>query len=367
MNVVFRADANINIGMGHIMRCLSIADAFSNAGCNVEFLIADKDVSMLINDRGYEVIILNADYKCLEEELILWPIDLHPEIIIVDSYYVTGLYLRRLHEKTKSTGGKLVYIDDVYTFPYPVDILVDYNAYSNDSIYESLYKEATVEKPKTVLGPSYAPVRSMFRDIPKRIQPKNVKNILISTGGSDGLHLAFALIQDITDPSFKYDYVYHFLLGAMNTDKEQINKIVLNKQNIVIHENVTDMKSLIQAVDLAISAAGSTLYEISACGVPLITYSLADNQVPGAEAFERLGLAVNIGDLRAPSSIDTNYLGSGLLDENAVQRILIAADALATNYDYRCEMATRMQAMIDGLGADRIVQEILKLCEGHDL
>jgi len=67
-------------------------------------------------------------------------------------------------------------------------------------------------------------------------------------------------------------------------------------------ENVQDMRGLICSMDLIVSAAGSTLYEICACGVPLITFVTADNQIRGAEAFSSLGLAVNIGDLREPES-----------------------------------------------------------------
>ena len=362
MNVVFRADANKNTGMGHIMRCLSMADAFSNAGCQVEFLIADNDVSKLINDRGYKVIILHADYKCLEDELVLWPTDLHSELIIVDSYYVTDSYLRRLREKMKSSGGKLVYIDDVYTFPYPVDILVDYNAYANDSIYESLYKETTVEKPRTVLGPLYTPLRSMFRNIPKRIQPECVQKILISTGGSDELHLAISFIRYLISHTVT-NYVYHFLIGAMNSDKEEISSLTQSVENIVLHENVSDMKSLISSCDIAVSAAGSTLYEICACGVPLITFSVADNQIPGAKAFENLGLGINIGDLRDTATINPDSIVSGKLKSDAISRINSAITKLAADYDFRVEMGKRMQEVIDGYGAERLVNEIINQVE----
>ena len=133
------------------------------------------------------------------------------------------------------------------------------------------------------------------------------------------------------------------------------------EDNIILHENVTEMKSLIIGCDLAISAAGSTLYEICACGVPLITYSLADNQIPGAEAFDRLKLGVNVGDLRAPDSIDPNLVISGDLDPTAVKRIMNTAEELAIDHKRRVLMGAKMQKLIDGFGADRMVQDILDL------
>lgn len=359
-NVLIRADANKKISMGHIMRTLSIADAFTSAGNSVRFVLADDTVSTLVQSRGYEALVLGSDYQKMEQELSLWTQDIHIDLIIVDSYYVTADYLSLLRDKLRICSGKLLYIDDVYTFPYPVDILVDYNAYATQSIYDNLYNGASVDRPRTILGPTYAPLRSMFCGIPKRSQPEKVKNILISTGGSDELHLALAIIKAIFS-SVRTDWVYHFLLGAMNADKEEIKKVASEVEWVELHENVTDMRSLISSCDLVISAAGSTLYEISACGVPLITYSLADNQINGAEAFERLGLAVNVGDLRDPSSIDYSAVMSGKLDQAAVERIMVATEVLSDDYDHRCQMGKQMQEMIDGFGADRMVQEILRL------
>ena len=323
MEVIIRADANKYIGMGHIMRTLSIADAFSDVGCQVEFLVADDSISEVIQRRGYKAIVLNSDYINMEEEK--WPQTINSDLIIVDSYYVSATYLQSLRAKMQPVCVKLVYIDDVYAFPYPVDILVNYNTYAVPSIYDTLYSCSSVKEPKLILGPAYAPLRSMFREIDKKNQPETVKNI------------------------------------AMNTDKEEIKKIASEDKNIIIHENVIDMKSLISSIDLAISAAGSTLYEISACGVPVITYSLEDNQIPGAEAFERLGLAVNVGDLRNPVTVVHNSVMNGTLDGFAIERILTAAEKLSIDYEQRVAMGKQMQEMIDGFGADRIVQEILKM------
>ena len=350
-NILIRADANHNIGMGHIMRTLSIADAFTSIGNSVCFLLADDTVQSLVRSRGYKTVVLHSDYKRMEDEI--WPQDIYADLIIVDSYYL--FFLR---EKMSTVGGKLVYIDDVCAFPYPVDIVIDYNAYATSPLYEDLYRDSRVRMPQLILGPTYAPLRSMFRGIEKKEQPKKVENILISTGGSDCLHLSVAIAKAVVS-SVKDERFYHFLLGVMNADKEFIQKLAEKDEHIVVHENVTDMKSLISSMDLAISAAGSTLFEISACGIPLITYAFADNQLPGAEAFERLGLAVNVGDLRASASINPGLVMSGTLDPSAVDRILKAAEELSDNYERRVMMAKQMQEMIDGFGADRIVKEIL--------
>ena len=106
-----------------------------------------------------------------------------------------------------------------------------------------------------------------------------------------------------------------------------------------------DMRSLITSADIAVSAAGSTLYEICACGVPLVTYIIADNQIKGAEAFEKLGLAVNCGDIRKIT--------------NPVGKIMTAVKNLADDYQLRHKTGENMQQIIDGHGADRIARNIL--------
>lgn len=364
MDIVIRADANKHVGIGHIMRCLSLADAFKASGHEISFLLADDGIANLINERGYKAIILHSNYFDMESELSLWP-DLTPKLIIVDSYYVTYEYLTVLLVRSKAIGSKLVYFDDVCAFPYPVDVLVNYNSYSALALYEKLYKGSQLVIPKLLLGPSYAPLRLMFRGIPKHSQSDTVKNILLSTGGSDILHITRTFIQNLHERShieknILYEMKFHILVGSMNPDKDQINQMARNHDNIIIHENVTDMMSLISKCDIAVSAAGSTLYEICACGVPLITYSIADNQIASAEAFEHLGIAINIGDLRNPNTIVPQYIMSGLLEESAVQRIMLAIQELSSDYQKRHEMSDRMQKIVDGYGADRIVRELLQ-------
>ena len=367
--ILFRADANSSIGMGHIMRCLSIADAISSitseptivSGKNsIKFVLADDGVAKLIKDRGYEPIVLHTDYKAMDSEIPVWEEladSIDADLIIVDSYFVTDHYLSWLKENI----GFLAYIDDVLSFPYPADILVNYNAYANLRDYQELYQGR--KAPEFLLGVEYAPLRSMFQNIPPREQREEVKDVLLSTGGSDELHIALEFVKYLCDhPS---SFIYHILLGAMNPDKPAIREIADKMPNVVIHENVADMKSLICSMDLVISAAGSTLYEICACGTPLITFSTADNQIPGATAFSTLGLAINIGDLRDPSSIIPGAVMSGTLASNAIEKLIIAMRKLAADKPARVAMSKSEQGMIDARGAERLAKELVLQIKGN--
>ncbi len=334
--IYIRADAHPDVGMGHIMRCLSIADA-CHLAMDIIFILAENRVADFVESRGYKTFVLNTAYDRLEEELNRWPDD-PPQCIIVDSYYVTPAYLTALRERL-GDSGKLIYLDDLALFPYPVDILVNYNVYGLYLDYTGLYDHRAV--PHLLLGPSYAPLREMFRGLPGREQKKECTDILISTGGADMIHLALKIVK-LRPTGFNY----HILIGRLNKDRDEIKKLAQSQPNIIIHESVGDMRALILSMDICVSAAGSTLYEICACGVPLITYILADNQIPGAGTFEKSGLAVNCGDLRTG-------------DMDSAEKILTAVERLAGQYEYRVEVGKRMQEMIDGYGAERLVRQLM--------
>ena len=334
--IYIRADANSYIGMGHIMRCLSIADAARNNCQDVEFILADDTVEELVENSGYKSIVLHSNYEHMEDELSLWP-DNNPNIVIVDSYYVTNAYLMSLKKIFKN--GIIIYIDDLLASPYPVDVLINYNIYARKKDYEELYYRCN-NKPQFILGLKYIPLRKMFRGIEEKKQKEMVKDVLITTGGADLEHIALSIVK--ARPS---NYTYHILIGALNVDSDEIKELSSEMNNIIIHENVIDMQSLISNMDIAVSAAGSTIYEICACGVPLITYISADNQIEGAETIANIGLAKNIGDIREISNFT-----SALFDEVAI---------LASDYDKRKKVGKRMQKLIDGFGANRIVKEII--------
>lgn len=118
---------------------------------------------------------------------------------------------------------------------------------------------------------------------------------------------------------------------------------------------------------IVVSAAGSTMYEICACGVPMITYSIADNQVLGMNAFEKLGLSVNVGDVRIPGTIIPDEIFSGEVGAEACKMIMDAIDNLSADYELRTKMGRAMQEMIDGCGAERLLNAVSLTASGSEI
>lgn len=345
--ILFRADANPSIGVGHIMRCLAVADAMTVLYRKVFFILADGTVQNMVADRGYPSIVFGTEYNDLEREVEMMNSIIKenkPGALVIDSYFVTERYLNVLWNVCRSVNCKLAYIDDVLAFPYPCDVLLNYNIYGPKADYKGLYRNAETV-PAFFLGTSFAPLRREFQNLSPRMVRRGGRIILISTGGSDCEHITLALVEEIRrgEPG---DIAFHFIIGAMNRDKELIFHRTEGCPNMVLHENVKNMSALMQACDVAISAAGSTLYELCATQTPTVTYILTDNQIPGAEGFEHYGVLQCAGDVR--------QLGT----QRLAKRLLESGVRLCRNYSERCRIAERMSELVDGRGAERFAEAI---------
>lgn len=326
------------------MRCLSLCDAFKDKGHECLFVCA-KDTPMdFIMNRGYDVYYLTTSYNRMDDELALLEHIIAEEkadLLIIDSYYVSANYLQSVKEHIKT-----VYLDDVYSFAYDVDCLINYNVYADADKYKEMYVTEKVKTPEMIIGPAYAPLRKEFAERNLR-EINEIKNIMISVGGADPLHLAYGFAEILSGDEFFKDKNINMILGKMEPDIEKIKDICEATKNINYFVNVKDMKEKIEEADIVISAAGSTQYEICACGKPCICFSMADNQVPGGEKFGELGAFIYAGDVRNNDGFFYDVL-------NAVKRVS-ADNALAK------EMSKKASEITDGHGAERIVGRLEKL------
>ena len=371
MRVLMRADCNANIGQGHVMRLLSVADAFTAMGVLSAFVIAKDTSANRMKDRGYEVFALSSSYTEMDsevEELTGIIQSYGADLLLVDSYYVTKEYLNAMCEKI-FTG----YLDDVYDFAYPVDLLINYNVYANGSKYKELYETEGMKLPSMIIGPSYAPLRAEFAGIPKREQNREVRKVALSFGGADPMRMAKKFVETLieyerlnsdntgcnsnnkknsadTDKSITENCEIHMILGAMEPDLEALKEMELQYSWLKLHVNIPNMKEVLQQMDIIVSAAGSTQYEICACQIPCICFSMADNQMPGGEEFGRLGIFHYAGDVRFNKSLYTDM----------IEEIL----KLKVDYERRVLMGEKEKELVDGNGAKRMAEQIIKYSGG---
>ena len=329
--VFIRADANAQIGAGHMMRCLTIAHAFVEKGETVRFITADHNSDGLIG--GFDAICLNTVWTDAESELpkLFEAIKASkPSLVLIDSYCVTEHYFNELNQVVFTA-----YIDDLNAACWNVDWLINYNIFA--SVYD--YSRYTGTSTRLLLEPRYAPLRKEFRLLPRHGINQSVTDILVSAGGADPEGITERMIREVC-PNWP-DIRFHFIVGVLNPRIDEIKK--LEKGNVILHINERNMAELMMKCDIAISAAGITLYELCAAGTPTITYTLADNQIYADRQFDAQGLMVSAGDCR----------------ENDMFTACVSDKIQELDYIKRSDLSERMQNFVDGQGADRIVEALL--------
>ena len=345
--ILMRADCNPNIGQGHVMRLLSLADAFKSIGTDCAFVNAKDTSPDRIKNRGYEVFVLSTNYDETDLEIteLAGICDAYDaDLVLVDSYFVSKEYLGEVMKITKTA-----YMDDVYSFAYPTDLLINYNIYADEKKYKELYEDAGVQCPEMILGPSYVPLRKEFSNIPEREISEKVNKIAVSFGGADPLHMARKFLEILMEEDYKEflkEREIHMILGIMEPDLELLKEYEKKYSWLKIHVDIPNMKEVLLDMDLAVSAAGSTQYEICACQVPCINFSMADNQLPGGEEFGKRGIFKYAGDVRT--------------EDDFYHKMSTEIVNLAGDFEVRKEMTKKERELTDGNGAVRMAKAVMK-------
>ena len=345
--VYFRTDGNSHIATGHLVRCLSIADACFSLGMKVCFLVSDQESKALLQSfdpacRFPVRILETAVYDDLEKELpevlgMLNEAGQAEQIFFLDSYYVTEHYLSAVR-----AVAKVAYLDDLQLFDYPVDLLINYDVIpeSRSASYQAAYQNAA----RTLLGASYTPLRAQFTNLQPYCRDR-VSNILVTTGGSDPYHFCLRLIAAFRENSFLHLCQLHVVVGRLNEDKDKLYKLADELPFLQLHENVSDMASLMASCDLAVSAAGTTLYELCAAGVPSMSFCLADNQLTAAKAFDEAGAIPCAGDIRRSC-------------DEVLGNVMNFVTYMSENSKKRKAALETMRQLVDGKGAMRIAKAL---------
>lgn len=345
--VGIRADANKTVAMGHIMRCLTIAGELKKRGMRVVFFTADEWPKETLAAAGMEQICLHTRWDWMEEELprlgeLL--VRLGVGILLVDSYQVSPAYFEALRGQVK-----LVYLDDCFEAVYPVDMLVNYNAYHTRFPYRERYGEAT----KLLLGTSYVPLREEFaqaadetvQEKVKRQTKKSACSVLLSSGGGDIENALLGILTKLVEKEVFADVTIHVVVGEYYPKGDEMEAFADVHANVRVHRPCRDMAGLMQECDAAASAAGTMLFELSAMQVPTVFFQTADNQRYDREFFAEEERMIDAGDIRRDREACLTAVSEGL-------------ERLLTDKDLRARMREKLSQVTDGRGAERIAEEI---------
>lgn len=337
-----RVDANDQIGIGHMMRCLSIARALRKQRSEATFFVADRISAKMVAEAGYGYICLHSDYDHLEVEadrLLQIMREKGADNLLVDSYFVTPNYLKAIREVANVT-----YIDDIDKFIYPCDLLINYNIYAHNLEYERRYREAGLNT-QFALGLDYMPLREEYLDI--QPAPHEGMRLLVTTGATDHLNVLAHLLREIRMADMNEQLEIYAIVGRYNENREDLYAEFGEMKNVHLLEPQKDLVQLMRDCDMAVTAGGTTVYELCAGGIPSVMLTIADNQMRAAKEFSGRGIIPYAGDVR------TDMCGT-MINVLGELRKYMEDPAL------RAETTRKMKQVVDGRGADRLARLLLQ-------
>lgn len=315
MNIVFRTDASLQTGTGHVIRCLTLARALREAGGSCRFICREHEGNLIarILEEKFEVSKLNnTDHTPMAHVGIVsdqdyeswlgasWQVDATQtikaignekvDVLVVDHYGID----QRWEGALRPYVSKIMVVDDLANRHHDCDVLLDQNLVGNfQSRYDSLVPSRCIR----LLGPEFALLQPEYSKLRSVAAPRTgpVKRILIFFGGADRANLTRLSISAF----LKLDLSDIELDVVVSSDSPQASQILHYASlhpNIHIHHSLPTLAHLMLKADLAIGAAGSTSWERCCLGLPSIVVALAANQKPVAEELQRRELALCPGD-----------------------------------------------------------------------
>lgn len=355
MRIVFRTDASLAIGSGHVMRCLSLAEAIRRAGGEVAFVCRSLPGHLCdyIAAQGYPVLRLPAaSADALPGDVdgpahaawlaVSWQQDAEQTLaslsepvdwLVVDHYALDARWEGRLRPKAK----KLMVIDDLADRLHDCDLLLDQNPYPDaDRRYDGLVPAHC----RRLIGPRHALLRPQFAALHGSRRPRDgrIGRLLVFFGGVDASNetgKALAALDQIPEPTWQVDVV----VGAANPFRRELEAYCRDRTAYTFHCQTPAMPQLMAQADLALGAGGTAQLERCAVGLPSLLLCLADNQLAGCRAMAADGSALYLG--RAEDS--------DMADLAAALRFCLRAPELLRH------VGQRAGCLVDGQGGQRVI------------
>ena len=339
--VAIRADGSQEVGMGHVMRTLAVAEALRRAGARVIYLCANEGALDPICSRDFEVRVLNTDSEDLLEEIPVIRPMLEEEgvgFVFVDSFFASDAYF---YEVSRFCPVGSFTLDK--TFTRYLALVVSY-LFSDDM--EWLKRTFGNCGTRLLAGVRYIPLRDEFLHVTKRRISRDIDRLLIMAGGSDALGMCLRIVDELASDPFWDNIELHVVAGPLCSTVLQLRTRAQRSDHIILHESVHDMAALMSSCDLAITARGNTVFELASCGVPMVTFSTSAEQAEYGFIRDYL-----------------TYAGDARHDAHGVAReCCVQAKKLALDSNVRASMRAAASCEgIDGLGSQRIAAEIIKI------
>ena len=332
--VVFSTAAGPTIGLGHLRRCLTLAQVLKELNAEVHFLLRGEQSGIEFLERyGFSGTRLkeNADWGL--QESLAYCVQSRANVLIIDSYPVEP-------KDIKGFRGKVVVIDDLCDRSLPVDLITNGSVTGGACIYRKL------PSTKLLLGPQYILLRDIFSKKVNRCIRKHIDRILMTVGGMASMSLMADVVtwtREIVEKA-RMDLVLGPFVQEMN-DCRYLGQWQ-DDPLVCMHQDPPNFYDLMMECDIAVTGGGQTTYELAATGTPALAIMLAENQIHNLEGFSKLGTL--------------KWVGSAS-DSNLKRKFQHGLARLAGSLKERQAMSKSGPLIVDGGGAQRVAQAIKEL------
>ena len=324
-SILFRADGNDKLGLGHIVRCLALADELKKyLDLEVKFITKYEEGKKNIEEKNYNVTLVEDDELSQISNLTTGDTLLVTDFLNTDNRYIS--------EIRRKTGLKVVCIDNNTKLKrIDADIVINANVFDKG-------ETKVIGTTRYFWGPKYMVLRKEFEEAFKEKKKLivEVKEILVMFGGTDPKGYTLK----VADALKKLQNSVHItlILGPGFSYSNKLDEIISEDGKFDVFSDPRNLIKLMKKADMAITAAGITLYELAALGVPSIAVPQAKHQEDIAKAFEIFGACINIG-----VSPDNKQIYKSTIR-------VMGDDSL------RRQLSENAPKFVDGKGAERVIK-----------
>jgi UDP-2,4-diacetamido-2,4,6-trideoxy-beta-L-altropyranose hydrolase len=338
MRVIFRADASVMIGTGHVMRCLTLAEVLRDAGASCAFVIRNHlgHLGDWIAERGFDVKLLDPPIgqggtappvhaswagvpwqQDAEETRAVMGVDV--DWLVVDHYAFDACWQRAV----AGSEMRIMVIDDLADRPHEADLLLDQNLGREASDYDGLVPERC----QRLIGPRYALLRPEFAaaraaSLAGRLG-RPLRHILITMGGTDAIDATSYVLDALRGAALPDDAHLTVVMGRNAPALARVQSFAAEMPwPTEVAVDVADMAELMAEADLAVGAGGGTTWERCCMGLPSIIVQTADNQKELVRALVAQAVSPDVGPLQSDDfptrlrmAIEMDFHGGCNLDQ----------------------------------------------------
>ena len=340
MLIAFRTDASSAIGLGHLRRCISLAQALRETGGDSRFVMraSDIDAAAIVTADGFRVEILphtlaaenDADAFCdlIEPDLPRW--------VVVDHYAIDASWHRRVRHRWNCS---IAAIDDLADRQLDVDALIDHNLVPKPG-HKTRYASVMTREPAAWLcGPRFALLGPAYAKAAKLTIESTVRSIGIFLGGTDPSAMT-PLVVEACRTVAKFNGPIEVASTSANAGLADLQAIAAVDTALTLSVDLPDLASFHARHGLQVGAGGGATWERCCIGVPTLALCVAENQRAVVPALHELDV------IRTVDSNDAASIGTavaGLLEDREARRQLSDAG----------------RALVDGRGATRIALSLM--------